>query len=88
MSQPCIKFISFIASYVVLVGLVIMSSLQLADEELNMKRFANLYPVFVNNFTHYVNNEKLLYRFEVEDFFIRNEMPTSVDFVISIWIFG
>lgn len=88
MRQPCIKFVSYIISYLVLVGLLVISTLQFSDEEANKQKFSDCFPTFLNNFTNYANNERLTYRFEVSDFYLRMEKPTLLDMIISVWILG
>lgn len=88
MYQPFVKFITFALSYVVLVLLVLYSSLQFPSDELNHEQFSVYYPEHYYNYTVYVNNEKLTYRFEVDDFFIRKSRPSISDIIICIWLAG
>ncbi|CAF0993566.1 unnamed protein product [Brachionus calyciflorus] len=86
--QPCIKFILCVTSYVFLVIFMILSSIELDFDEINQRQFSTNYPIFYNNFTSYVTNKNLTYRFDVNDFYIRSTKPSLVDLLISIWILG
>jgi hypothetical protein len=88
MCQPCVKFISHTITYIVFILLIIISSLQFAQDEKQARKFSNLYPALMPNFTDYVNNVYLKYRFNENDFYLRSSFPSNIDFVISIWIFG
>lgn len=88
MSQPCIKFVTHTTFYVVFIALIIVSSLQFAEVEKNAVKFSDFYPKFVDNFTSYVNNSNLKYKFFDSDFYIRPSFPSNIDIVITIWVIG
>lgn len=75
-------------SYVILVLLVLYSSLQFPSDEINRDQFSLYYPLYAKNFSFYTANGNLTYRFQVNDFFIRRNRPSTPDIVISIWLAG
>ena len=75
-------------TYIILVVLLFMSSLEFADEEVHRDKFSDLYPELHDNFTDYCSNENFKYRFEVDDFYIRRNNPSNLDIILCIWLFG
>ncbi|CAF0718901.1 unnamed protein product [Brachionus calyciflorus] len=88
MTQPCIKFITHTTFYAVFIALIIVSSLQFASEENKLQKFSSLYPSYYVNFTNYINNENISYKFFESDFYIRPSFPSNIDMVLTIWIIG
>ena len=86
LSQPCIKFITHSSAYFVFIILITVSSLQFASDVKFAAKFSDSYPTLVENFTKYVNNDNLLYRFMQKDFYMRSTFPGNLDFVITLWI--
>lgn len=87
MVQPCIKFIAYTTSYIVFVGLVVISSLRFPNDDLTDYKFSEHFELRMINFTNYVNSN-LTYHFQVNDFMIRDNQPNIIDCFITIWIFG
>ena len=85
--QPCVKFITFTTSYVILVFIVLYSSLEFPFN-VNHNQFSTQYSVFYKNFTDYVFNDELKYKYDEQDFFIRRNEPSYGDIVLSVWVFG
>jgi hypothetical protein len=88
MIQPCIKFIAYTSSYIILVGLVVISSLSFPINDLDDYHFKDHYPVQYPNYTAYIENVNLTYRFEANDFVIRKNKPNTIDCFICIWLIG
>ena len=88
MCLPFIKFLTFTISYMGFVCMIIASSLQFESDQKHRERFSHVYPDFHENFTAYVENEELHYRFEAPDFYIRKNQPDYLDIAICIWLFG
>jgi hypothetical protein len=90
MCQPCVKFVAHTFTYLVFIGLIIASSLQLTDEERKSYKFSNDSSLdkYLPNFTAYVNNPKLMYRFPDDDFYFRSNSPSAMDLITSLWIVG
>lgn len=88
MTQPCIKFITHTTFYGVFIALIIVSSLQFANEETRIEKFSTRYPSYYENFTNYMSNQQLKYKFFEFDFYIRSSFPSNIDIAITIWIVG
>ncbi len=88
MSLPYIKFITNILSYLLFIVLIVISSLKDPNNEMKRDKFSVVYHDRVEIFENYVENHDLTYRFEVHDFFIRNEEPFVVDVIICVWLLG
>lgn len=88
MCLPSIKFITFTISYIVFIIMLVASSLQFAEEEKQREKFSTFYPEYLNNFTLYFKNENLKYKFETEDFYIRNNVFRNIDLAICVWLIG
>lgn len=83
MSQPSVKFISHFASYLVFICLIIASNVHFPSEEVSLERFSSKFGHFYfANFTRYTENEKLTYRPEFTDFYIRPYAPNELDIVV------
>lgn len=87
MVQPCIKFIAYTTSYIVFIGLVVISSLRFPSDDLTDYKFSEHYETRFENFSSYVHSN-LTYRFQVDDFIIRDSQPNVIDCFITIWILG
>ena len=88
MKQPCIKFVTFLLTYLVFVGILLASSLNTYGEKIKRAKFSTEYPFYLENFTHYATSEQLKYRFIAEDFYIRVNKPFTIDIIACIWFFG
>ena len=88
MSLPFIKFFTFTISYIGFVFMIISSSLQLQNEQKNRERFSKIYEEHVLNYSAYINNSELKYKFKTDDFFIRKNNPDYLDIAICIWLLG
>jgi hypothetical protein len=85
------KFVSHTISYLIFIALIIVSSIQFADEERHRELFSKL-SVFPRNssitFFNYSMNQDLEIRVNFTDFHIRSGRPSTLDYVINIWIIG
>ena len=88
MKQPCIKFITFILTYLFFLGILLATSLYTTGEKIERVKFSEGYSSYLANFTHYTGNEHLKYRFIAEDFYIRVNKPFTIDLIACIWFFG
>ena len=89
MTQPCIKFIAHTITYLAFIIMIILSSLQFSVEEGTSSRFSeHLDKILYKNYTQYRLNDKLVFKFDFIDFFIRKNKPTALDLTITIWITG
>jgi hypothetical protein len=89
MCQPCVKFVAHTFTYLVFIGLIIASSLQITDEERKSYKFSESeFKNFQPNFTAYVSNQKLTYRFPDDDLFFRPSTPNAMDLITSLWVVG
>jgi hypothetical protein len=88
MNQPLVKFIAHTMTYLAFISLIIISSLQFAEEEKRKSKFSELYPTFMTNYSKYASNSILNYRFSEPDFYLRSFFPSNVDMAITIWIIG
>ena len=68
--------------------MIIVSSLQFADEQKKLDRFSLNFTNYSVIFKNYSLNNKFEYRFNVTDFYIRNSAPSNLDIAINIWIIG
>lgn len=69
--------------------MIIISSVQFADEERNLEQFSKTFSKqYQDIFTNYTNNVNFIYRFNVSDFHIRTSSPSTLDYFINIWIIG
>lgn len=87
MAQPCIKFIAHTASYLAFVIFIIASSIKI-DANLKYNQFSKTYPNYNETFVNYVANTSFKFRFPTSDFIIRDENPTILDYILSVWILG
>lgn len=79
---------SFTISYSVFLIILIISSIQYAlDEQYNLK-LSVAYEKYFKNYTHYINNKELTYRFPARDMYIRRDAPSYIDITVCIWIVG
>lgn len=88
MAQPCIKFITHTTFYGIFIALIIVSSLQFAQEEAMSPRFSTSYPTLYQNFSNYYHKTNLTYKFFEKDFYIRSSVPSQIDIAITIFIIG
>ena len=88
MSLPCIKFISYMTSYMTFVGLIIGSTFANQNVDTHAMLFSTVYAEYAENFTAYAENHKLAYRFEEHDFYLRPHMPSVFDYLICIFLLG
>ena len=88
MGLPFVKFFSFTMSYLVFIGILIQSSLQFETDEKNQFKLSALYPNYFVYYTSYYNNQMLTYRFPASDMYMRNEMPSQIDYIICVWLIG
>ena len=88
MSLPSIKFASFTVSYLAFIAMLVASNLQYKQDQKNRINFSQAYATRVNNYTAYVSNPTLKYRFKPDNFFIRKDMPMELDIAICIWVVG
>lgn len=86
MCLPCIKFISFTVSYFTFIGLIIASTVLFRVEE--SEKFSDAFHVFYENYTKYHENHELKYRFETNNFYLRNNKPNFLDICICVWLLG
>lgn len=89
-TQPCIKFVAQTISYFIFIAMIIVSSLQFAQEIKQSQNFLGLprYANYTNIYLNYFNNTRLKYRFPVHDFYMRSSFPNNLDIAITLWIFG
>ena len=88
------KFVSHTISYLIFIALIIVSSIQFAQEEGRRELFSNdsKISIFPKNsskiFFDYSKNENFQIRVNFTDFHIRSGTPSTLDYVINIWIIG
>lgn len=88
MTLPYVKFWSFTISYFVFLTILILSSIQFAsDEHFNIK-FSIVYNKYFENYTNYIKNQELTYRFTPRDMYIRKDTPSYIDLIVCVWILG
>lgn len=87
MSLPCVKFITFITSYLLFISMLVANGIQFDYDETNNLKFSETYPQFFDNFTNYFNSD-LTYKFEVNDFYIRKNKPSKLDYAVCVWLIG
>ena len=92
MSLPCIKFFTYTISYFIFLCLVLLSSLDIdlntANEKQNTIQFSVAYSNSLDNYTDYIENTEIEYRFAPTDFFIRQHTPNYLDIAICIYLLG
>lgn len=87
MDLPCIKFITFTASYITLMVLLVLSSLRVENKDLDEGSFKDLYNHTYESYQIYIKRN-LTYKFQTENFFIRNTRPNNIDLTICVWLLG
>ena len=87
-SQPCIKYFSHILTYIIFIGMIIGSSLKFREEQQNCERFSLKFPQFNHTFYLYTLNKFLKHHFPVNDFYIRMQSPSNLDYCINLWVAG
>ena len=88
MQLPCIKFVNYLLTYLIFVVILLTSVLYTPPEKIHRKKFSEEFPHYKLNFTSYTKNQKFKYRFIADDFYIRKEMPYTIDYIAIIWLFG
>jgi hypothetical protein len=88
MSQPCVKFVASIITYMIFTILVTAATFTFSDEIKSRENFSSVFPQYVSTFAAYVSNQTLMYRYPNADFFIRMHSPSNLDYIITIWIVG
>lgn len=68
--------------------MIIVSNLQFASDERFNEKLSIKFNKYFENYTNYIKNENLIYRFEPRDMFFRKDHLNYIDVVIIIWIFG
>jgi hypothetical protein len=89
-NQPFLKFLNHIISYFVFVCLIILThySQYTKKHEIEFMKFSLVYPNRSDLFKSYANNEKLKYRFTVNDFYFRSDNLDLTDIFLLIWLIG
>lgn len=87
-TQPCVKFIMHIITYLFFICLLIASRLQYIHQEKQNKQLSKSYPNEYSIYKAYIGNKKLKYRFSETDLYFRVDDLSEIDILISIWILG
>ena len=89
MSLPCIKFFTSTISYFIFVVTILMSSMELYEDTAgDLQQFSVVYQNVFANYTKYVEDTSIQYRFKPTDFFIRKHEPDYLDIAICIYLLG
>ena len=90
MSLPCIKFLSHTFSYAVFICLIVYSSIQFQTEQDGFEKLSKF--LSSNSFSSYKSfknvNQYSKYNFKFLDFYIRQESPSLLDYIIIIFVAG
>lgn len=88
MALPFIKFFSFTVSYLTFIGMLVSSSIQFEQDESTRVKLSVQYNKYFSNYTSYIKNKQLTYRFPASDMYLRTDTANQIDTVICIWIIG
>jgi hypothetical protein len=88
MCLPCVKFITFAASYIFFLIVIILASFRLFQQPIDYKKFSHAYSHLFPNYTAYAKNDALKIKFEPVDFYFRSDQPFSLDILICVWLLG
>lgn len=88
MCLPFIKFITYIFSYLLFLIMLVFSSFRASYEPIDAQKFSIVYGHLFENYTNYVNNAHLVYKFKPSDFYIRPCFPFILEISICVWLLG